>query len=156
MEIVRITKSQVDLGEDFQSLDEIELRTQSRSWTPEQWESYLKTIESPLSESLISPGKYMRISETSEIGVFDFAQSHPNVSLQARIKLLLEILTVRERQAIELLFLKAKTSREAALELGVRVSRIAALKKKALKKLRLFLGVGVNAFPLVEGKFKKN
>lgn len=130
--------------------NEAELRAQSRSWTPEQWEAYLLTLECPRSEKLISPKRYDYFLETKVFDMFDLAQSNSSSALVDFVKQSLEILTPRERQVVELLFYKSKTFREASLELGVVISRIAALKANAIRKLRAHFIKRVNALTIVD------
>lgn len=130
---------------------EIELRKECRAWTPEQWESYLETLEAPLREVQVNPWKYDRIKEEADHTVFDLAQKHSSPALIARVQSALEELTTRQRQVVEMIFFKSKSTWEVAEALGLSQSSVTYYKRKSLKKLRRALEGDHSFFLLVEG-----
>jgi|GEM_PF-3777949 len=124
----------------------------SRNWTTEQWERYLQKAEGSLKEDLISEDHYDRIAESSEVSIFDYAQTTASPAIVERVQIAIEGLTTRQRQVVELIFFKLKSEREAALELGIDRSSIRKHKRKAIKNLRKIILVGAPTLPLVEGQ----
>ena len=131
------------------------LREESKSWTPEQWESYLKTLETPRFESLLPSGQFEEVCEELEASVFANVQIPSSEDLIRRVQRILSCLTPRQRQALEEVYLKGKSPRKAALALGISRSAVLKLERKGLKNLRQHILQGVSTLPLVEEQAKE-
>jgi len=138
-----------------QPLSTEQLQRVSRNWSQETWERYLKTLESPLSESQVSSKKYARISEESASSVFDFVQPSSNERNLPRLRQALNTLTFKQRLVVDFIFYGSQSSREVASRLAISQSTVRDLKRKALKNLRAALQGGALTSPLVKGQSKK-
>lgn len=138
-----------DSQDEFQNVDEI--RERSKTWTPEMWEQYLVTLESPVKEDLIAPSQFDRLAQSCVVQVFDYAQGASSPSTTVRVQSALDHLTQRQRQVVGLIFFKSMTSREVARKLGICQSAVCKFKRKGLRNLRQILEEGVVTLPLVEG-----
>jgi len=128
----------------------------SRSWTPEQWEQYLKKTEGPLKEDLLSENHYDRIADESEISIFDYAQTSASLAITERVRTAVSSLTDRQRQVVELIFFKLKSERQTGLELGIDRSSVRKHKRKAIKNLRKTILRGAPTSPLSRGSKEKS
>lgn len=140
------------LDQEGYALSDEQLRVVSKSWDQSIWEAYLKTLETPLKESQVSTKKFDRISEGIDFSVFEYSDSDSKPVPIGRLQVGLDTLTIRQRQVVELIFFRAKSSREAALLLGLSQSTIRDLKRKGLRKLKTVLEEGDTHSPLIKGE----
>jgi RNA polymerase sigma factor (sigma-70 family) len=108
----------------------------SASWTPEEWEAYLSSFESPMREGLLSSDHYDRLAGAAETSIFDYAQESSDEKLVSAVQTALVNLSPAQRKVIQLTFFDLKSTRETASVLGVSQSAVCNLKKRAIKNLR--------------------
>lgn len=113
-----------------------ELREISRSWSPEEWEEYLKWYETPQHEKLISSELYDDLGETDSSGPFAKFNQNGDEESRAVCEGLLRSLPAREAQVLRLSFYDGRTVREISAIQGIPKSSVHDIKNRALSRLR--------------------
>ena len=147
-ETVTIHSEKPWLDSHGQPLSDEVLKIETRSWKERTWEAYLKTIETPISESLTSTTSFQAALDSGN-RINDFLASAANPSTQDAVKLALQQLTPRQTSIIKMTFWSGMSERAIAANLGLSRSSVKTTKKRALGKLQR-LGVlrpTVLAFP---------
>ena len=114
----------------------LDLQKDSKEWTPENWEQFLKKIEIPISETLISSNGYNRRKELQTESIFRRVADTPSRGLQKKALKLLQPLTERQRQIIELLYWGHKSEREVAKILGISRSTVRVIQKRSIQRIK--------------------
>lgn len=124
------------VAEKSENLLLLDLQKKSEDWTHEDWEQYLKKIETPLSESLISSSGYKRRQELQTESIFRRVANTPTRCLQKKAFELLQPLTERQRQIIELIYWGHKSEREVAKLLGISRSTVRVIQKRSILRIK--------------------
>jgi len=155
MKAQKLNPSPIENQNEQCELPDLELFKVSRKWTPEQWEQYLVSIETPLTEEQVYADHFDRLAENAEYSIFDLAQITVSPVVVKHVRKLVSKLTKRQREVVEILFFNSKSERDAGYELGLTRNAVVQLKARALKHLLRLLAEGVSTFPLVKGRKKK-
>jgi DNA-directed RNA polymerase specialized sigma24 family protein len=124
-------------NEDGETLADDKLRSVCVTWSPETWEAYLATLESPQRESLFSNFERVLHREdrrrTMEVC---FDDSYCQDRIWPGMYRALDRLTFRQRQLINLVFFEGHTLRDSAKQtrLSYRVAR--RVLQRALDRLK--------------------
>ena len=108
----------------------------SGSSTPEEWEAYLNSYETPIKESQVSWDHYDRLVSSADISIFDYAQESSDENLVSAVRSKLLALPLAQARVIQLTYFDLQSTREAAKVLGVSQSAVCNLKKRAIRNLR--------------------
>lgn len=132
-------QSNVEVNEPWLSVSGNELtleslRIVSKNWDQETWERYLKYLETPLREKPVSRVRFQRASESFSESVFTFAGSGSHLE-SSKLFYLLEGLTKRQRDVIELIYWRNMSHREVACALGIYQSTVGEIKASAIKRM---------------------
>ena len=105
-----------------------------KEWNANEWEEYLKTIESPQTELLLDdPELVEAISEEKfKEGVANNMGQNYSAQLNKIIGLLMEGLTEKQKQVLHHLFWESRTQRETARIMGIRHSSVQKIRERAL------------------------
>ena len=114
--------------------NEDDLRSASRNWSANEWESYLRTLEVGLSESLSSKTEVDQRAITNNI--FEFSSSGCSEEVSLVVEQLLAHLSERQALVLKKIFWDGKSERKIARELKIGRQAVYDLKKRALKNLR--------------------
>lgn len=117
------------------ALSEDQLRLMSKTWDSETWARYLKYFEPIQKEKLVSVGRFQKELNRNPENIFLRASSGSPIET-SRLKHLLDGLTERQRQVIEMNFWRSMSQREIARALKLSQSTVAEIKAAAIKKLR--------------------
>ena len=131
------------------------LRRVSRHWSKEEWKKYLKTLEKGTSESLIHPKRYEKLKNRN-IFLWEPHKSRyaPYIPLLRRA---LKKLTLKQREAIKLIFWEGLSYRSIASKMNLTPSAIVKEKTLAIQRLRKeFRAYGVYASPYIVGISKNS
>jgi DNA-binding CsgD family transcriptional regulator len=109
------------------------LKIESKSWSEKTWAEYLKTIETPMSESLISNFIHQLDQQTESL--FDRAQIRTDLLLVEHVRRGLNSLTAKQRSIVRMVFWENKSEREIASEFRTSRSTVKVQKKRSLLKL---------------------
>lgn len=126
------------------------LREKSKSWSAEDWESYLRTIEVGLKESLSSMGEVTRMGLTSN--VFEYAETDCSDDVSELVENLLSLLSERQAFVLRRVFWDGKSERQIAKMMKISRQAVYDLKKRALKNLRKRSQGVLATFPIVEAQ----
>ncbi len=113
---------------------EDDLLSASRNWSPDEWESYLRTLEVGLSESLSSKTEVNQRGISNNI--FELSSSGCSEELSMVVGKLLAHLSERQALVLRKIFWDGKSERKIARELKIGRQAVYDLKKRALKNLR--------------------
>lgn len=127
-----------------------EIRTESKSWTAEQWESYLATLEVGLKESQPRISEVQRQAWTSNI--FDLSAAAPSEELTQKISELVSTLTERQKFIIGKIFWDGLSERQVAKMMGISRQGVFDLKKRALRRLKKNAHEVLANFPIVRAR----
>lgn len=110
---------------------------ETKNWNVNEWENYLKEIESPQTELLLDDPNYLNFlsEEKFKEGVSELIGTNYSSNLNAVIVLLMERLTKKQRTVLDLIFWQSKTLREVADILQVRHTTVQDLRDRALASL---------------------
>lgn len=124
------------LNEDGTSKSTEELKKISSTWSANQWEDYLKSIEVPLREAYVLDPKH--IEKRSQVDLETFYSSDISDYYHLKRKVIggLYKLTPRQLQVVDMTFWQGMTQRAIAEKLGLGVSTVPNTLKRALVKLR--------------------
>ncbi|MBL7555118.1 MAG: sigma-70 family RNA polymerase sigma factor [Bdellovibrionaceae bacterium] len=133
-------------------LSEAALKRASKNWDSETWEQYSKSIEGGIKEKMIKPYGYEQRCENMTRSIFDL---HDYDEEKSRIiKVALQKLTRKQRQAIETYYFEGRTLADTADHLKISLDSLRDRLSGAFKKLRVLLGAYPSASPKVKGKEK--
>lgn len=113
---------------------EDDLRSASRNWNADDWESYLRTLEVGLSESLSSKTEVNQKAITNNI--FELSSSGCSKEVSMVVEQLLAHLSERQALVLRKIFWDGKSERKIAREMKTSRQAVYDLKKRALKNLR--------------------
>jgi DNA-directed RNA polymerase specialized sigma subunit len=124
-------------NEDGETLTDDKLRSVCGTWSPETWEAYLETLESPQRESLFS--NFERVLHRKDrLRTMEayYDDSHCQDRIWPGMYRALDRLTFRQRQLINLVFFEGRTLRDSAKQthLSYRVAR--RVLQRALDRLK--------------------
>jgi RNA polymerase sigma factor (sigma-70 family) len=117
-------------------LSDENLRALSQGWDKETWDDYLKSLETPMRETLISDQAFTLKLDQQVGSFFELSQCTCSSRLAGRVSQALECLTQRQRQILQLTFWANKSERDIASQLGISRSTVKVMKYRAIKKLR--------------------
>ena len=130
------------------------LRKESRKWSKEEWEAYLKTIEHERSETLMSPKKLNKLQEKNPFLWDSCMHEDRDTDLNLTLKKALNRLTLQQKKVLKLFFWDNLTEDEIGLKMNRSRSTVRNLKAKGLKALRKNLEAkGGTLSPYIEGNF---
>ncbi len=120
-------------------IDDDTLRIKSKTWGQETWDDYLKSVETPLRETLISDLNYQTAADLNGpyLTLLNSGDRNSSPSLGSA----LASLTTRQAQIVEAIFWRDTSERTLARQLNLSRSSIKVTKKRALQKIeRALLG----------------
>ena len=132
-------------------LTSAQLKKHSESWSHEVWEEYLRTIESPLSESQLSPSNFDELAEMQTENIFSFSELCADDDLKAQIKIMLNVLTKKQKRVMEMIYWENKSERQIATILKIHQTSVRDFKRSALKRLSATYCLPLTS-PLMRGK----
>lgn len=115
--------------------DEEILRVESRTWSAQEWEAHLKTVEVGLSESLSSKAEV--VTRGISTNIFELASAACSEELSKIVSELLAHLSERQALVLRKIFWDGKSERKIAAEMKISRQAVYDLKKRALKNLRM-------------------
>jgi RNA polymerase sigma factor (sigma-70 family) len=124
----------------------------SKSWNPEQWESYLQTLDVGLKESLVDGELSNR---RLAFGIFDLVAEPCSEEISSIIQKLISLLTVKQKLVIEKYFFEGRTHSQIAKIMNVSRQRAFTLKKRAIRQLKRKAREVVGKSPSVEAQIFK-
>ena len=126
--------------------DERNIKEISQDWNQGDWENYLKTLEVGLRESLLSPHQWADLptDPIDESGEID--------RRQALVHRLFKTLRGRQKEIIQKIFFEGLKVSEAAEMMGISRQGAFALKKRALKRLRIQATKALDNFTYSKGR----
>lgn len=136
------------------STTEQEIKLASLSWSPEQWETYLQSLEGGLKES--QPTLHEIYQSAVEANIFDLLGPSCSEATTQLIEKLVADLSDKKRFVIEKYFFDGKSNSEIAEMMGVSRQRVFTLKKKAIRQLKYTASKVVGSFPIVEAQDSEN
>ena len=123
-----------------------DLEKLSANWSPDQWERYLSTLETPCKEVLISPSHYNKLSQTKNIStifeglpLLEKKRFKPKLS----VKEVMNKLSRNERRVIVGLYWYDLTQDVLAEKFQVSKQSINKYKARALKKMKNFISLNL-------------
>lgn len=130
--------------------DEESLKSESKSWSADQWEAYLQSVEVGLAEA--QPSRCEVERKAIAANIFDITNSSCSEELSTVVENLLSKLSERQAFVMRKIFWEGRSERQIARSLGVSRQAVYDLKKRALKNLRKH-ALGVLAIsPIVEAQ----
>ena len=109
-----------------------------KNYSPEQWEQYLKTLETPQREQTLEDASFSELYSTENheelFGKSEAMEEETREKTEA-IKDILKYLSPQKRECIRLFFWEGMCNREIAKSLDVSKRTVIRLKKRALKEL---------------------
>lgn len=110
------------------------LKIESKSWSEKTWDTYLKTVETPSSESLTSATSFQAALDSGNC-INDFLATAAKPSTRAELRSALQQLTPRQSSIIKMTYWSGMSEREIASALGVSRSSVKTTKKRTLQKM---------------------
>jgi DNA-directed RNA polymerase specialized sigma subunit len=114
--------------------DEV-LKIESKSWSEKTWAEYLKTIETPISETLTSASCFQAALDSSK-GTNEFLATAASRATQGKVLSALQKLTQKQRSIVQMTFWSGMSEREIAASLGISRSSVKTTKKRTLRKMQ--------------------
>lgn len=111
------------------------LKIESKSWNEKTWDTYLKTIETPISESLTSATSFQAALDSGN-SINDFLATATDPSTQEKVRSALQQLTPRQSSIIKMTYWSGMSERKIASTLGVSRSSVKTTKKRTLQKMQ--------------------
>jgi DNA-directed RNA polymerase specialized sigma subunit len=139
-------------GPSYLGAEELAIREQSKSWSAEEWESYLATLDVGLKESLSSKTEVSSRGLTAN--VFEYAATDCPDDVLELVERLVAQLSKRQQFVLRNVFWDGKSERQIAKMLGIGRSAVYDLKKRALKNLRKHAQGVLAKFPIVEAQIR--
>ncbi len=124
------------------------LRALSQGWNQETWDKYLKSLETPMRETLISDHAFSQKLEKLSDSFFELSQCNCSTALANKVGQALDLLSGRQRQILQMTFWKNLSEREIASLLGISRPTVQVMKKRAIKKLASILKEETAAIPI--------
>lgn len=115
------------------------LKIESKNWDSVMWESYLKTLEYPIRESLVSE-KCFSLALDNGQSVFDLVLEETDNKSEIPLGKYLENLSPRQASVIKLSLEKNLSERKIASVLSVSRSTVKTAKKRGMQKLKHLIG----------------
>lgn len=142
------------LNDELHQLTEQEIREASRSWSTQEWEQYLRSLEVGLKES--QPTLHEISHSALEANIFDVLGPSCSEETSQLIEKLVAELSEKKRFVIEKYFFEGRSNSEIAEMMGVSRQRVFTLKKKALRQLKYIAKQVVGSFPIVGAQDSEN
>lgn len=134
------------LNGEGQPMSEQEIKEASKTWSSEQWELYLQSLEKGLVES--QPEAVDIYRNALAANVFDIAPASCPEELAEVLRNLIGGLNDRQKFVIEKYFFEGQSERQISRMLLVSRARVRAIKKRALRHLRFNARKVVPGFPI--------
>jgi DNA-binding NarL/FixJ family response regulator len=117
------------------ALPESVLKTETKNWNQKTWEAYLRSIETPISESLTSATCFEAALDSGK-SINEFLASAASRTTQGKVLSALQLLTPKQRSIIQMTFWSGMSEREVAASLGISRSSVKTTKKRTLRKMQ--------------------
>lgn len=114
--------------------DEV-LKIESKSWSEKTWAEYLKTIETPIAESLTSASCFQAALDGGN-RINNFIATAASRTTQGKVHSALQQLTRKQRSIIQMTFWSGMSEREIAASLRISRSSVKTTKKRTLRKMQ--------------------
>lgn len=122
----------------------------SKSWSPEIWESYLKWIETPRSESLFDPKLYTELAGALQSASPNYILEISDPEMVSAVQFALSALSEIQRKIINLIFWEGRSVRNISKQLEIPRSSVYDEKQRALKIISTILSKNTGRLPYVE------
>lgn len=116
-------------------LSDQELRIVSKKWDEKTWEAYLKSIETPSAESLMTFNDFKKVENLFYLeSEAEFDETTHNY-----INYILSYLTAKQREVITLYFWEGQTLNQIADHMNLYWTTVQGIRDSALKKIEKIL-----------------
>lgn len=115
------------------------LKFETKNWNEKTWEAYLKSIETPIRETLISESVFNCLVDKQTGSIFLNSQEACSEALREKIERSVLQLSKRQQQIVHMIFWKNLSEREIARILGITRPTVQVTKKRALQRLQHFI-----------------
>jgi DNA-binding CsgD family transcriptional regulator len=123
------------------------LKMHSQGWSMETWVEYLKSLETPMRETLISDHAFNQKLDQQSENFFERAQCLCPTALANKVSQAIERLSGRQSQILQMVFWQNLSEREVANQLGISRPSVQVMKKRAIKRLESILKEKINVIP---------
>ena len=110
---------------------------ETKNWNVNDWENYLKEIESPQTELLLRNPNYVELMSEEQFreGVINLMGTNYYPQLNNIVSLLMDGLTEKQKNVLHYIFWESKTLREVANIMGIKHASVRDLRDRALISL---------------------
>lgn len=142
--------SEYQCEEDEAKQVEQELKEISKTWSPTQWEDYLRALDRYRVEGLGSAHEIE--SRALATNIFEYASRPCPENISKIVHAAISALTERQRVVIEKIFFEGLSERQVSRIMQISRSGVVDLKKRALRQLKIRLHKALSESPLIGTK----
>lgn len=117
------------------ALPDEQLKLISKTWDHDTWERYLKWIETPRKESLVTHKKFKQLLKNYSLAELH-EESELDETLHNLLTYALNSLTPKQLEVITLIFWEGRTLRYIAEQMGIHWTSVRETRDQALKKIK--------------------